>query len=137
MNRFSYNQSSKELIEIKSYGEVTIKNICETVSQIEHIYYKTGATKVLKDAREEILQLDISDSIQLESSNAPVLLKLAILVNNKNNAAEQKLFSNLLKRKRGYQVQIFNSRTDALHWLLGGSRVIRYKLKENFCWKKG
>lgn len=104
------------IIEVRSYGDISLGDIKEVVSEVERLRSETGADLVLSDAREQT-----GNSVSLDLSGVANQfvpgLKVAILRGPDRVTADNMSIMESLLRSRGCVSKHFTEREDGLRWL--------------------
>ena len=104
------------VIEVESYGVVTKNDIQESIRTILQIAQDKGINWLLVDTtRQETMPS--TTGIYDIFSTFPRSLKLALLVQPSQTTAEDIRFVETVGVNRGFSMQIFHSREEALKWL--------------------
>ena len=106
------------IIQIDSFGEVTGADMLATLEEILHIQSERGLTRVFVDASKETSlpnTLPLHQFGSMLSADA-MMLRFAVLVNDQ--VREDLHFLETVTKNRGMQVRMFDSREEAMAWLL-------------------
>ena len=111
----SYNKILN-IIEIKTFGDVTYEELLSAVESSNELISKTGNDFILVDATEEtslpnILQLDEV------SSKIPKSAKIAVIVSDSQLTLRKSEYIRSSANIRGAKVRNFTSRELAVSWL--------------------
>ncbi len=104
------------VIEVRTYGDVSLVDIGAVLTEIERLIGETGVNLVLNDAREQIgnaVSLDISGVVNQIVQG----LRVAILVGSDQITADNMSIVESLVRSRRCLTKRFVEREDALLWL--------------------
>ncbi len=106
-----------QIIEVYSYGDITLDDLRSSLERIAHIYQNRGLCKVLVDATEETSLPSTLPLFQFGSELAESIrhLKFAVVVTD--NQREDMHFLRTVLFNRGGQMEIFDSEEKALNWL--------------------
>ena len=104
------------IIEINSYGDITETILYESVNKLKQFREETGINKVLVDTTR---QNSMPNTISLYNfgNNIPHLFKYAIIVSDLQPTKKDQDFLEAVTIKRGFRVQEFISREEAIEWL--------------------
>ena len=106
------------IIKIDSYGEVTGADMLATMEEVLDVTRERGLTRVFVDASKETSlpsTLPIHQFGALLSKDA-MMLRFAVLVNDQ--VREDLHFLETVTKNRGMQVKMFDSREEAMAWLM-------------------
>ncbi len=107
----------REIIEIRSYGHVSFQDAAQTMSDVGQINREIGFSNLLEDARDETSTLGTVDMFVFFSTRVPRFLRMATFVTEETKTKDQRRFGETVAKNRGYRVQLFNCKTEALCWL--------------------
>ena len=102
-----------DIVEIKSFGVVSEKNIKSSIAKVTQINEEIGINKVLVDTTEQESMPNIIDIFFL-FSRFPRDLRVALLANQDQSTLKEILFSETVAVNRGITVKIFQLRDEAL-----------------------
>ena len=107
---------NKELgiIEVNSFGEVSKDDIVSSLVSVDKISIETEISKVLVDTREVTSFPKTLEIFGVAESKVPRGIKFAVIVGD----AETPRFFETVARNRGFQMQNFRTKDEALKWLL-------------------
>jgi len=107
---------NKELgiIEVNSFGEVLKDDIISSFVSVEKISIETEIFKVLVDTREVTSFPKTIDIFSVAASKVPRGIKFAVIVGD----AKTPKFFETVARNRGFFMQNFRTKDEALKWLL-------------------
>ena len=107
------------IIEVRSFDDVSLADVDNSLMEIEGIRKETGVDKVLVDAREQISMPGMADVFQIASS-LPNSLRIAFLLSEGQSTEEDIRFVATLAANGGVAVQAFSFKDEALQWLNQG-----------------
>ena len=116
------------IIEVRSYGRVTLEDMLRSQKTVDRIYQERGYTKTLIDAQDEVKLPSTVDlfifGISLRETFIANVGKFAVVVSEKNRTSLE--FIAATARKRGIQMMTFSSVREATGWLQAKSRLGRF-----------
>jgi len=116
------------IIEVRSYGRVSIEDMVRSRKTVDRIYQERGYTKLLIDAREELQLPSTVDlfmfGIDLRETFIANVGKFAVVVSEKTKAGLELIAATA--RRRGIQMMTFASPNEATGWLLARSKLGRF-----------
>lgn len=104
-----------DIVEIKSFGVVSKKDIKSSIAKATQINEEIGINKVLVDTTEQESMPNTFDIFFL-FSRFPRDLRVALLANQDQSTLKDIIFSGTVAVNRGITVRIFKSREKALSW---------------------
>ena len=104
------------IIEVNSYGTVSLKDISSSINLVQDISNETGIKKILVDALEIESMPSITNIFNLARA-FPRNVKIAVLCSKEQTAFKDILFTEKAALYQGISIQLFTSQTDALQWL--------------------
>lgn len=123
----AYNHELK-ILEIKAWGELNMQQIKQLMFESIHAARDNDCTCILSDYHEAVLEVttldiyglpglvnEVSSSISMQAAR----LKRALII---NRAAQDFKFFETVTLNRGQFVKLFDTREDALQWLLPNQR---------------
>ena len=114
-DRIQVNEE-RGLIEISSFGEVSIGDIAQSISIVQKIFHEKGINKILVDTREQVSMPDSSGIFELFST-FPREFRLALLVVESQATEEDISFGETVGGNRGVLVKRFYDEEQAVQWL--------------------
>ncbi len=105
-----------QIIEIKSYGDVTINDLKTSLSLVNEIHENTGITKVLVDARDQ-KSLPSTSNIFEFGVQLPYKLHFALVIDKDQKTGNDVHFLETVAFNRGFTINTFTSRITAIDWL--------------------
>lgn len=105
------------IIEIRSYGDVTLADMEGSFREIKRVREECGADKVLVDASEQTSMPGTSDSFKI-TSHMPHFVRIGVFIAEGQSTEEDMLFVETLAVSCGATFRVFYSRDEALEWLL-------------------
>jgi hypothetical protein len=105
------------IVEVQSFGTVAFDEMAESIKNIKKIHEEMGVGKVLVDASDMTAAPSTGDMFNL-ASMFPQDLRLAIVISKDNALHENLDFGKTVALNRGVLISLFNSREEALKWLL-------------------
>ena len=105
-----------EIIEVRSFDDVSLSDVDNSLLAVEALHEKNGVAKVLVDVREHTSMPKMSGAFQIASS-IPRFIKLALLFSEGQPTEEDIHFVETMANSGGATVQSFTSKEEALAWL--------------------
>ncbi len=109
-------KSELNIIEVISFGDVTVEDVTATLPSVVKLSRETGINKVFVDTTEE-KSLPETFAIYNFASKLPRSLSFAVLVKESQDTKRDVHFIETVAMNRGLLVQTFTSRNEALKWL--------------------
>lgn len=111
-----------DCIHIRSWGDLTVKEMLESARVGEELHEKHGVRKLLVDALDLIVFPRIGDSFDLaeEISRREALLKYKVAVAISPVAKGRVEFYQSALKNRGLNIQLFDTLEKAKEWLDDG-----------------
>ena len=125
--RIMYNESS-DIIEITYSGYITGQDLREAATKRISLQKETGSRLILSDATQVIRNPSIAEILHLPDKLYPEYgagrdSRIAlVLPKNKKEAQELGHFFKIVAKNRGWFVETFYDRQEALNWLLNISQ---------------
>ena len=107
------------IIEVQSFGDVSVEDIASSVEFVKQIFKKAGINKVLVNTTKQESMPSTMNIFDFFSSNLPIDTKIAVLFTEKQPTESDIRFGEAVASNRGFSIQIFTSRDKALKWLKG------------------
>jgi hypothetical protein len=114
-DKFTVNKELR-LIEIRSYGIVTQKDIEGSLASATEVYKRQGISKVIVDAT-GLKEGPGTVEVFKMFSAMPRYLSQAIITTKDHVKESELIFAENVAVNRGISLRIFYSREDALKWL--------------------
>ena len=111
----------KRIIEIRSYGTVEVGDIENSIKLITKINEQSGVDKVLVDTTEQESMPSTFREFSIFSELPRNIFRVALLANQEQPTFEDIRFVETVAQNRGIQMQVFNTRKEALEWLEEGN----------------
>jgi hypothetical protein len=111
------HKTEGETLKVSYSGKLTKKEMDEIMEKITILVKHIRPKKILIDARESDLHLELNESLSMANQQAPEYknVKTAI-VERKEKEAQYKMFE-MFVENRDFPMQFFNSVEDAEKWL--------------------
>ena len=106
----------KDIIEVRSHGELSKKIMESTARKIKQIFKKDGIDKILVYTTELQGVPNISEIFDF-MSHIPQTVKIAILINKEGPLASKIIFGEAVAFNRGSLIKTFSQVNDAIEWL--------------------
>ncbi|HMT11972.1 MAG TPA: hypothetical protein PKA39_10165 [Ignavibacteria bacterium] len=119
---------TKDYICLDYFGNVTNDDLTNSIAGCTQLYRETGVSLYLADctdmhATHSILDIfgkvDAFESLEMKKD-----FKEALIVTRESESREKLNFYETACLNRGYNVRVFESKEDALQWLLKGKKKI-------------
>jgi len=105
------------VIEVRSFGDVSLDDLDRTVTEINHIYEEHGIDRVLVDVRNGTSMPNTVELFYFAQS-LPDVMRIAIWVAQDQMTMAKVQFVRTVASNRGQRIQIFSTHKDALEWLV-------------------
>ncbi len=111
--------AEEALLEIVAHAEVTFADLLASQGETERMAEEKGIAKVLIDARQMQSTPSLPELVSFGKtlSGSPVLKRLRYALVGTSPSGFQLQFLRSVTRNLGFEVNLFEDRTDALQWL--------------------
>jgi hypothetical protein len=106
-----------QVIQVKSYGDITAEDLKKTLDAIRGIRQRKGLTKVFVDATKVTSYPSTLSIFKFGSDAAASLMSIKLAIAAPPGAAHDPAFFETVTRNRGALVSVFDSPDAALAWL--------------------
>lgn len=103
------------IIEVILFGDVTVEDSISSLSSVEKLSKETGITNILVNSTKETSLPSIA-KIYNFSSNLPRSIRFAVIAEEDQSTIHDLHFLETVAKNRGFLVQIFTSKNEALKW---------------------
>ena len=107
------------IIEVRSFDDVSLSDVDNSLIEIQQIRKETGVDKVLVDVRKQTSMPELCESFQIASS-LPNSLRIAVLFSEGQPTEEDISFVKSVAASSGVAIETFSSEHEALAWLTQG-----------------
>ena len=104
------------IIEVRSFGDVTVEDIEDSFREIKRVREESGVGKVLVDASEQTSMPGTADSFKI-TSNMPHFVRIAVFISEGQSTEEDLLFVETLAISCGAIFRVYYSKEEAIDWL--------------------
>lgn len=104
------------VIEIRSFGKVSMKDIESSIKRVKQIHEEIGIDKVLVDTTEQESMPSTINIFEI-FSKFPRDVKVALLTNICQITSQDIHFAETVAQNRGIRINEFEAQENALNWL--------------------
>lgn len=114
------------LIFVTARGEINYDDARDQTREATRLMKEHGITRVLADYTEGLSEVSLANLYWLvdfyREVGAPPEMKAAVILPRSGHRIEAYQFHALAARNAGYNIRLFDTRSDAEKWLLEGTR---------------
>ena len=107
-----------QIIKVDSYGDVTAEDLKESLEAVVRIRQERGFTRVFVDATKETSLPDTFSAFKFGERMANAIRGLRVAVVGSKMLAKDLEFIQTVAQNRGGIIQVFDTKEDALAWLM-------------------